>query len=73
MNMTVNDVLEMFCFPEDQEFELYDGNDDVQDNIYKGYMDDCPDELLYLDVLSIDNIYYHNTGCITFNVDTSGF
>lgn len=57
-DMTVDDALEMFCFPDDILFSVYDMAEDVCDIIFtKGYKCDCPDQILNMTFYTFDNIY----------------
>ena len=70
MNITVNDFLDLFCEPDKQEVAIYDLNDNVSEEIYRGTLDDMPTDIQNLEICSIDTIY-DATKVITINVDTS--
>ena len=53
-----------------QKVEVYDLANGVCETVFTGYMDEIPDEYLYLDICSIDNV----DGSVDFigiNIDTS--
>lgn len=68
MNMQVREFLDMFTFPDDQRFRLYDNDKD--EIIFDGCLMDIPEDkeyLEYAEITSIDNIY--NGDPLTLNVD----
>ena len=66
--MTIREFLELFIDEESQYFELYDNTSD--EVIFKGYMEELSEDLEYVTVSSIDNIYDNeNTKGITINID----
>lgn len=68
MNMQVREFLDMFTFPDDQRFRLYDNDKD--EIIFNGCLTDIPEDkeyLEYAEITSIDNIY--NNDPLTLNVD----
>lgn len=66
--MTVREFLELFIDEESQYFELYDNASD--EVIFKGYIEELSEDLEYVTVSSIDNIYDNeNTKGITINID----
>lgn len=68
MNMQVREFLDMFIFPDDQRFRLYDNNKD--EIVFDGCLTDIPEDkeyLEYAEITSIDNIY--NNDPLTLNVD----
>lgn len=68
MYMQVREFLEMFIFPDDQRFRLYDN--DKNDIVFDGCLTDIPEDkeyLEYAEITSIDNIYKGDP--LTLNVD----
>ena len=68
MIMQVREVLDLFIFPEEQHFRLYDN--DTEKIIFEGCLSDIPENMEYLEyaeVTSIDNI--QNGEPLTLNVD----
>lgn len=52
---TVGEIIEMFTDEDSQYFQLWDN--ETGDVIFRGYLSELPDELLWADVASIDNIF----------------
>lgn len=52
--MTIREFIEMFVESDCQEFRVW--SDNKEDNIFTGYLDDCPDDIADMDINSIDNI-----------------
>lgn len=68
MSMQVREFLEMFIFPDDQRFRLYDNY--KEEIVFDGCLTDIPEDkeyLEYAEVTSIDNIYKGDP--LTLNVD----
>lgn len=68
MNMQVREFLDMFIFPDDQRFRLFDN--DKGEIVFDGRLTDIPEDkeyLEYAEITSIDNIY--NNDPLTLNVD----
>lgn len=68
MNMQVREFLDMFTFPDDQRFRLFDN--DREEIVFDGCLTDIPEDkeyLEYAEITSIDNIY--NNDPLTLNVD----
>lgn len=64
---TVEEIIEMFVDPEMQEFSIW--SNEKEKVIYTGFISDIPEELLYADVTSIDNVLEDCKGIVTFNID----
>ena len=52
--MTIREFIEMFIDPDSQEFSVW--SDSKEENIFSGFLDDCPDEISEEIITSIDNI-----------------
>lgn len=70
MNLTVNDFLDLFTEPDMQEVAIYDLNDNVGEEIYRGTRDEMPSDIQDLEICSVDFLDTP-TKVITINVDTS--
>lgn len=70
MNLTVNDFLDLFTEPDMQEVAIYDLNDKVGEEIYRGTRDEMPSDIQDLEICSVDFLDTP-TKVITINVDTS--
>jgi hypothetical protein len=68
MNLTINDFLDLFADADDQQVALYDINTDTE--IYRGTRDEMHDDMLELEICSIDTLHEATT-VLTLNVDTS--
>ena len=68
MNLTVNDFIDMFADSDDQQVAIYDLNTNTE--IYRGTRDDMHDDILELEICSIDTLH-EATKVLTLNVDTS--
>ena len=70
MDMTIRDIMEMFIDPDNQQFELWDN--DKNEVVFTGFLNDLPEEFDTAEVTSIDNLYSNrdNTekGIITLNI-----
>ena len=70
MDMTIRDIMEMFIDPDSQQFELWDN--DKNEVVFTGFLNDLPEEFDTAEVTSIDNLYSNrdNTekGIITLNI-----
>lgn len=66
MDMTIRDLLEMFTDPDIQQFELWDN--DKEEVVFTGYLNDLPEEFDTAEVTSIDNLEPNNNGKITLNI-----
>ena len=64
---TVEEIIEMFVDPEMQVFSIW--SNEKEKVIYTGFISDVPDELLQVDVTSIDNVFEDCKGIITFNIN----
>lgn len=69
MNMQVKEFLDMFVDPDGQKFRLWDNN--KEEIVFEGYIDDIPYNMEYAEITSIDNIYNDDFGGneLTLNVD----
>ena len=68
--MTIREVIEMFIDPDSQEFRVWSNS--KEENIFSGFLDDCPDEIADEIITSIDNIdtaTMIETKVITVNVE----
>lgn len=68
--MTIREFIEMFIDSDCQEFRVW--SDNKEDNIFTGYLDDCPDDILGMEINSIDNISTASmleSKVMTLNVD----
>ena len=68
--MTVREFIEMFIDPDSQEFKVWSNS--KEENIFSGFLDDCPDEIADEIITSIDNINIETmieTKVMTFNVE----
>ncbi|GEM_PF-3615325 len=68
MNLTVDNFIDMFADPDDQQVAIYDLNTNTE--IYRGTRDDMHDDILELEICSIDTLH-EATKVLTLNVDTS--
>ena len=66
MDMTIRDIMEMFIDPDSQQFELWDN--DKEEVVFTGYLNDLPEEFDTAEVTSIDNLEPSNNGKITLNI-----
>ena len=64
--MSIRDLIEMFIDPDSQRFELWDN--DREQVVFTGYLNDLPEEYDMAEVTSIDNLEAGNNGIITLNV-----
>lgn len=64
--MSIRDLIEMFIDPDSQRFELWDN--DREQVVFTGYLNDLPEEYDTAEVTSIDNLEARNNGIITLNV-----
>lgn len=64
--MSIRDLIEMFIDPDSQRFELWDN--DREQIVFTGFIDDLPEEYDTAEVTSIDNLEAGNNGIITLNV-----
>ena len=65
--MTIEEFLELLIDGDSQHINIYDN--EKGEVIFDGEGCEIPDELLYAEVTSIDNVYADNNGVITLNVD----
>lgn len=63
--MTVYDIINMFIEEEEQRFEVWDNEQD--EVIFKGCLEDCPEDIQDEIVTSIDNINKYNNR-LTLNI-----
>lgn len=61
---TVYDIINMFLDPELQEFSLW--SNEKEKVIFKGYLEDLPEDLEKVEVTSIDNI---TENMLVLNID----
>ena len=54
MDMTIRDIMEMFIDPDSQQFELWDN--EKEEVVFTGYLNDLPKEFDTAEVTSIDNL-----------------
>ena len=66
MNLTVNDFLDMFAEPDDQQVAIFALNAGTE--IYRGTRDDMHDDILELEICSIDTLH-EATKVLTLNVE----
>ena len=52
--MTIREFIEMFVEPDSQEFRVWSNG--KEENIFSGFLEDCPDEIADEIITSIDNI-----------------
>ena len=52
--MTIREFIEMFVDPDTQEFRVWSNS--KEKNIFRGFLEDCPDEIAEEIITSIDNI-----------------
>lgn len=52
--MTIREFIEMFIDLDSQEFRVWSNS--KEENIFSGFLDDCPDEIADEIITSIDNI-----------------
>ena len=52
--MTIREFIEMFVDPDSQEFRVW--SNCKEENIFSGFLEDCPDEIADEIITSIDNI-----------------
>ena len=65
--MTIQDVMELFI---DNSFQMvYIWNIKTEEEIYRGYYEDMPEELAGAEICSIDNITGGEKDYIGFNVE----
>lgn len=64
--MTVLEFIELLVDEYSQHFNVYDNK--KEEIIFDGIGDEMPDELLYEEISSIDNVYKDNNGIITLNI-----
>lgn len=64
--MTIRDIIELFTDPDDQKFEVWDN--DKEDVVFRGYINDLPEKYDYAEITGIDNLEGGEFGWITFNV-----
>lgn len=67
MNLTVNDFLDMFADPDDQQVAIFDLTNGKE--IYRGTRDDMHDDILDLEICSIDTLH-EATKVLTLNVES---
>ena len=67
MNLTVDDFLDIFCDPDDQQVAIFDLT--KGEEIYRGTRDDMPNEIMNLEICSIDTLH-EATQVLTLNVET---
>ena len=67
MNLTVNDFLDMFADPDDQQVAIFDLN--KGEEIYRGTRDEMPSDIQDLEICSIDTLH-EATQVLTLNVET---
>lgn len=67
MNLTVNDLLDMFADSDDQQVAIYDITTNTE--IYRGTRDGMHDDMLDLEICSIDTLH-EATQVLTLNVET---
>ena len=68
--MTIREFIEMFIDPDSQEFRVW--SDSKEENIFSGFLYECPDEIADEIITSIDNINIETmieTKVMTFNVE----
>lgn len=68
--MIIREFIEMFVDADCQEFRVW--SDNKEDNIFTGYLDDCSDDILGMEINSIDNISTASmleSKVMTLNVD----
>ena len=64
--MTVQEFIELLIDGDSQHFNIYDnGKEEI---VFDGISAEMPDELLYEEISSIDNVYKDNNGIITLNI-----
>lgn len=66
MNLTVNDFLDMFADPDDQQVAIFDLTNGKE--IYRGTRDEMPSDIQDLEVCSIDTLH-EPTQVLTLNVE----
>ena len=64
--MTIQEFIELLVDEYSQHFNIYDN--EKEKVIFDGYKNEIPDEILYENVVSIDNVYADNNGIITLNI-----
>ncbi len=64
---TVSDLTELFVETSNQTVAIYDCG--KEEEVFRGTVDDIPEDLQYLEVQSIDNIEKNND-VFTINVDS---
>lgn len=64
--MTIQEFIELLVDEYSQHFNIYDN--EKEKVIFDGYKNKIPDEILYENVVSIDNVYADNNGIITLNI-----
>ena len=68
--MTIREFIEMFVDPDSQEFRVWSNS--KEENIFSGFLEDCPDGIADEIITSIDNINIETmieTKVMTFNVE----
>lgn len=70
MDFTIRDIMELFIDPDSQQFELWDN--EKEEVVFIGFLNDLPEEFDTAEVTSIDNLDSNkdNTekGIITLNI-----
>lgn len=66
--MSIADFGELFI-DSAQDCYIYDFNTEAE--IFRGSMDEIPEDMEYLEICSLDNIYRNNDGYIGINIDTT--
>lgn len=64
--MTVLEFIELLVDEDSQHFNIYDNEKD--EIIFDGISAETPDEILYEEISSIDNVCKGNDGVITLNI-----
>ena len=68
--MTIREFIEIFVDPDSQEFRVWSNS--KEENIFRGFLYECPDEIGDEIITSIDNINIETmieTKVMTFNVE----
>ena len=65
--MTIREFIEMFVDPDSQEFRVW--SDSKEENIFSGFLEDCPDEIADEIITSIDTATMIETKVMTVNVE----
>ena len=66
MDFTIRDIMELFIDPDSQQFELWDN--EKEEVVFTGYLNDLPEEFDTAEVTNIDNLEPSNNGKITLNI-----